>query len=48
MRAEIARLCDDGDIERYDSDLTNALAGALTRAVGEGKRGTQKGVGEDP
>jgi len=31
---EIARLCDEGDIERYDSDLTNALADALIQALG--------------
>ena len=31
---ELARLCDDGHIERYNSDLTNALADALIQAVG--------------
>jgi hydrogenase maturation protease len=31
---ELARLCDDGDIERYNADLTNALADALIQAVG--------------
>jgi hydrogenase maturation protease len=31
---ELARLCDDGDIERYDSDLTNAFADALIHALG--------------
>jgi hypothetical protein len=31
---ELARLCDDGDIERYNSDLTNALADALIQALG--------------
>ena len=30
---ELARLCDEGDIESYNSDLTNALADALTEAV---------------
>lgn len=30
---ELARLCDDGDIERYNSDLTNALADALIQAL---------------
>jgi Mrp family chromosome partitioning ATPase len=33
----IARLCDDGDIEHYDSDLTNAFADALIQAVGAGR-----------
>ena len=31
---ELARLCDDGEIERCNSDLTNALADALIEAVG--------------
>jgi hydrogenase maturation protease len=35
---ELARLCDDGEIERCNSDLTNALADALARAVAAGKR----------
>jgi Mrp family chromosome partitioning ATPase len=30
---ELARLCDDGDIERCSSDLTNALADALIEAA---------------
>jgi len=30
---ELARLCDDGDIEHCSSDLTNALADALIDAV---------------
>jgi Mrp family chromosome partitioning ATPase len=34
---ELARLCDDGDIERYNSDLTNAFADALIEAL-EGAR----------
>jgi Mrp family chromosome partitioning ATPase len=31
---ELARLCDDGEIERCSSDLTDALADALIEAVG--------------
>ena len=31
---ELARLCDEGEVERYGSDLTNALADALIEAVG--------------
>jgi hydrogenase maturation protease len=31
---EMARLCDEGEVERYGSDLTNALADALIEAVG--------------
>jgi len=34
---ELARLCDEGDIESYNSDLTNALADALIEAL-EGAR----------
>jgi Mrp family chromosome partitioning ATPase len=34
---ELARLCDDGDIEHCNSDLTNALADALIEAL-EGAR----------
>jgi hypothetical protein len=30
---ELARLCDEGDIERCDSDLTNAFADALIEAA---------------
>ena len=30
---ELARLCDEGDIESYNSDLTNALADALIEAL---------------
>jgi hydrogenase maturation protease len=45
---ELAQLCDDGHIERYNSDLTNALADALIQAVGEGGRGRQKGMRKRP
>jgi hydrogenase maturation protease len=31
---ELARLCDDGEIEHYSSDLTDPLADALIEAVG--------------
>jgi len=34
---ELARLCDDGDIERCNSDLTNALADALIEALEEAR-----------
>jgi Mrp family chromosome partitioning ATPase len=30
---ELARLCDDGDIERYDSELIKGLAEAITQAL---------------
>jgi hydrogenase maturation protease len=42
---ELARLCDDGDIERYNADLTNALADALIQAVGA--RRMREGEGEE-
>jgi hypothetical protein len=42
---ELARLCDDGDIERYNSDLTNALADALIQALGA--REMREGEGEE-
>jgi len=35
---ELARLCDVGEIERCRSDLTNALADALGRAIAAGTR----------
>jgi hydrogenase maturation protease len=34
---ELARLCDDGDIEHCSSDLTNALADALIEALQEAR-----------
>jgi hydrogenase maturation protease len=30
---ELARLCDEGNIERYDSDALTSLRKALTRAL---------------
>lgn len=42
---ELAGLCDDGDIERYNADLTNVLADALIQAVGA--RRMWKGEGEE-
>jgi hydrogenase maturation protease len=42
---ELARLCDDGDIERYNADLTNALADALIQAVGA--RRMREGEGDE-
>jgi hydrogenase maturation protease len=42
---ELARLCDDGDIERCNADLTNALADALIQAVGA--RRMREGEGEE-
>jgi hydrogenase maturation protease len=42
---ELARLCDDGHIERYNSDLTNALADALIQAVGA--RRMREGEGDE-
>ena len=35
---ELARLCDDGEIERCSSELTDAFADALARAVAAGTR----------
>ena len=40
---ELARLCDDGDIERYNADLTNALADALIQAVGARRMREEEG-----
>jgi len=35
---ELARLCDDGEIERCNSDLTDAFADALGRAIAAGTK----------
>ena len=35
---ELARLCDDGEIERYSSELTDAFADALGRAIAAGTK----------
>jgi Mrp family chromosome partitioning ATPase len=35
---ELARLCDDGEIEHYSSELMDAFAAALARAVAAGTR----------
>jgi hypothetical protein len=42
---QLARLCDNGHIESYNSNLTNALADALIQAVG-GRR-TREGEGDE-
>ena len=30
---ELAKLCDEGNIERYDAEITNSLAGSLSQAI---------------